>query len=154
MTTILIVQSRACGRWGYGPEMLRRVMEYDDGAPFWTAADAERHARGDKTVPKRARFEHVPAPLVVEQSHAGNPDIGGGYHVPMDREGRHDSDVRTLRQASMLCRLYIERNQLGGGNWTGGAVRNAEGKIVARVSYNGRVWRPDGTEVTGADLDR
>ena len=30
----------------------------------------------------------------------------------------------------------------------GVTVRNAAGKIVAKVSYNGRLWNPDGTPMT------
>lgn len=30
---------------------------------------------------------------------------------------------------------------LGGGNWSGGQVYNAEGRVIAEVSYNGRVWQ-------------
>jgi hypothetical protein len=43
--------------------------------------------------------------------------------------------------ASKACRDYIEENDLGGGNWTGGDIRE-NGKVVAKVSYNGTVWPP------------
>lgn len=32
----------------------------------------------------------------------------------------------------------------------GVTVRNGAGKIVAKVSYNGRLWNPDGTPMRGA----
>jgi len=48
--------------------------------------------------------------------------------------------VNTLREASELCRAYIEGEGLGGGNWTGGKVTNADGGFVAKVSFNGRLW--------------
>ena len=41
----------------------------------------------------------------------------------------------------MKCREFIDEHDLGGGNWSGGEVYE-EGTLVARVSYNGRVWRP------------
>ena len=37
------------------------------------------------------------------------------------------------------CRAYIEQDDLGGGNWTGGELTE-HGRPVGRVSYNGRVW--------------
>ena len=47
--------------------------------------------------------------------------------------------TRSLKDASKVCLEYIEKYNLGGGNWAGGDVflRN---KKIARVSYNGRIW--------------
>jgi len=49
--------------------------------------------------------------------------------------------VATLKEASEICSAFIEKNELGGGNWTGGQVFE-NGKEIARVSYNGRIWEP------------
>ncbi len=54
--------------------------------------------------------------------------------------------VLTLADASAICRKYIDDNELGGGNWTGGQVFEGPTQL-ARVSYNGRVWAMDGTEI-------
>ena len=55
--------------------------------------------------------------------------------------------VRDLPAASRACRAFIEEHDLGASQWLGGAVADAATKVaVARVSYNGRVWLPDGTE--------
>jgi hypothetical protein len=50
--------------------------------------------------------------------------------------------------ASRACREFIEANDLGASRWRGGRVVDAVTKeVVANVSYNGRVWLPDGAEV-------
>lgn len=78
--------------------------------------------------------------------HNTNPDIPGGYwSAPVD-DGRPKAvAVASLEEASRACRAYIEANELGGGNWTGGDVIEGD-KKVASVSYNGRIWLPEGTE--------
>lgn len=50
-------------------------------------------------------------------------------------------EVKDLKEASRICSSFIEENDLGAGNWTGGDVYEGE-NIIARVSYNGRVWEP------------
>lgn len=82
----------------------------------------------------------------VELSHTKNQDIAGGYWSDAPTEGRAKVQVETMQDASELCRSYIERNGLGSGNWTGGNVYEGK-KQVARVSYNGRVWAMDGSEI-------
>jgi len=82
----------------------------------------------------------------VTLSHAKNPDIAGGYWNEAPTEGRAKVAAATMQEAASLCRAFIERNSLGGGNWTGGKVYQGK-KQVARVSYNGRVWAMDGSEI-------
>jgi len=54
-------------------------------------------------------------------------------------------EIGTLREASVICRRFIEINDLGGGNWTGGDVKDDAGNVIAHISYNGRVWEDWGT---------
>ena len=35
---------------------------------------------------------------------------------------------------------YIDKNDLGAGNWTGGKIYNENDEYVGRVSYNGKFW--------------
>lgn len=79
--------------------------------------------------------------MKVALSHCKNPDIGGYWQTPVDSGRKRSVDVKDFAEASKVCREFIERNGLGGGNWNGGEIREG-GKIIARVSYNGRVW-PD-----------
>lgn len=89
----------------------------------------------------------------IALSHAGNPDLHGGYRdYPEDPGLTRLLCVAGFGEASRAARAYIERNHLGGGNWTGGAVyRLGDGRSapvqVARVSYNGRVWDMAGKEI-------
>ncbi len=90
--------------------------------------------------------------LCVVLSHAANPDVSApgvtsGYWAdPVNSGEPMRIEVANLQDASTACRLYIERNSLGGGNWTGGQVLLGDAPI-ASVSYNGRVWDLAGEEV-------
>lgn len=57
--------------------------------------------------------------------------------------------VDSIKEASdAWCRLRDERN-LGASESPASitVVDTATGKTVARISYNGRAWAPDGTEI-------
>ena len=84
---------------------------------------------------------------VVTMKHSSNPDIPGGYWSGKPSEGPAMKRVATFQEAAAECRAYIERNNLGGGNWTGGQVFADKKTQVARVSFNGRVWAMDGSEI-------
>lgn len=75
-------------------------------------------------------------------ANCGNPDFGEDPEaaLPETRSG-YWVPVKDAREASEIARQYIDANDLGGGNWSGGSVRTAILKrTVAHVSYNGRVW--------------
>lgn len=82
------------------------------------------------------------AGLTVELKHASNPDIAGGYWEGAPPKGKKIIAVASILQASIACSAFISEWGLGGGNWTVGAVRQG-GKIIARISYNGRSWTPE-----------
>lgn len=71
----------------------------------------------------------------------GNPDFGQDPDREISPEER--VAVADFAAASAACEDYVAEHGLGGGNWTGGEVTDAGGVVVARVSYNGRVWGPD-----------
>lgn len=60
--------------------------------------------------------------------------------------------VSSLREAASRCESYRDEHGLGSRDWSGGDVK-LNGKLVARVSYNGRVWTLDGKAVEGDALD-
>jgi len=74
----------------------------------------------------------------------GNPDLG--QYAPVARPGI--AHAENLEEAARICRDYITSNDLGGGNWTGGAgnvynrddMKLVDPPVVARISYNGRIW--------------
>lgn len=76
---------------------------------------------------------------IVYLQSRGNPDMGQDPQSPQSPGGT--KGVMDFVEASQVCRDYIVRWTLGGGNWTGGGVSSVKtGELVARVSYNGRVW--------------
>jgi len=73
----------------------------------------------------------------VTLSACQNPDFPRRSDLP----ARTTAEVAALWEAAEVCQRFIEGHGLGGGNWSGGQVRDAvTGKLVALVSYNGRVW--------------
>ena len=79
----------------------------------------------------------------VRLASVGNPDFGQNprarkYGAAPNRWQK----VGSIAEASSACRQFIADNELGGGNWSGGDVQDASGKVVARISYNGRAWLP------------
>jgi len=79
-------------------------------------------------------------------AHGRNEDIGhderaGYWEVPVDPK-RMVVGVASFAEASDVFRAWIERNGLGGGNMVreSGHIKDADGRVVAEVSYNGRVW--------------
>ena len=85
--------------------------------------------------------------MKLKLSHASNPDVRGGYwSEPIDPKRAQYIEVPTMEAASKAVRAYIEKNGLGGGNWTGGSL-TVNGNEIARISYNGRAWDNAGQEI-------
>lgn len=76
-----------------------------------------------------------------------NSDISdhGGYWEgePPPQECNKLVVISSLKEGSEVLRGWVNEHSLGGGNMSRrcGEVRE-DSKIVARVSYNGRVWTP------------
>jgi hypothetical protein len=79
--------------------------------------------------------------LTVTLSHCPNPDIKGtGYwEEPVESGTARHVLASSLKRAQQIAQQYIDRNGLGGGNWTGGALM-LDGKVIGHISYNGRAW--------------
>lgn len=60
--------------------------------------------------------------------------------------------VADLAAAAKACRDYIDQEDVGSRDWCGGEVFNGEGRCVAVVSYNGRVWTPGAQNPEGQYL--
>ena len=75
-------------------------------------------------------------------SSVGNPDHNQNPNKSMfGCEPNKEITVSSFKEASEKSRAFINKNGLGAGNWSGGDVIDEEtGNIIARVSYNGRVW--------------
>ena len=80
--------------------------------------------------------------MEVMLASCGNPDHFQNPELPM--YGCEDDckiTVKSLDEASVECRKYIERNELGSGNWAGGDVLE-DNKRIAQIGYNGRIIDP------------
>lgn len=73
--------------------------------------------------------------FVMKLASVGNPDYG--QYAPLSEPQTVICD--TLEQCAQEARAYIETWDLGGGNWPRTFI-SQNGRRVARVSYNGRVW--------------
>lgn len=79
-----------------------------------------------------------------------NPDFGQRRGGPQDIAA-HSVRVADLREARETALAFLREHDLGGGNWGprfGKIMRASDGLHIARMSYNGRLWALDGTEVT------
>lgn len=76
--------------------------------------------------------------MKVKLSAIGNPDFNQPENIGIPTTW---VEVADYQEASKVCREFISRNALGGGNWNGGEVRQGD-QVIAKVSYNGRVWPP------------
>lgn len=94
--------------------------------------------------------------LILTLSHCPNPDIDGGYwDEATDPRAAVSVAVDDFAAASAAARAYIERNGLGGGNWSGGDItQGRNSRVIAHVSYNGRVWDGPRTHWTNATTCR
>jgi hypothetical protein len=57
-------------------------------------------------------------------------------------------EVGSLSEASTEVRRFIEMNDLGSSDFIGGEVYDScTNKLIAKVSYNGRIWDTTGREI-------
>ncbi len=77
--------------------------------------------------------------LVHLRAH-GNPDF---YESDSIGVSPITVPVNSLEEASKAALDFIRHWDLGGGNFPHARVTNCKGKLVAEVSYNGRVWPPN-----------
>ena len=79
--------------------------------------------------------------MKVTLNSVGNPDHNQNPNLPMYGAKKNSVvTVKSFKEASEVCQKFIEDNDLGGGNWNGGRIFDDDGKEIAHVSYNGRVW--------------
>ena len=64
------------------------------------------------------------------------------------RRGTKPIAVDSIARARDAWNTIRERTNAGCSSLgNGGSVLDADGRIVANISYNGRVWNPDGSEM-------
>lgn len=84
----------------------------------------------------------APFLLMVQLASVGNPDFGQHPDRPLPGVKNQKVLVRSLGEAVTVCRNFIDENELGGGNWSGGQVSLVNGTPLAYISFNGRIWEP------------
>lgn len=60
-------------------------------------------------------------------------------------------EVNNLLEAKNLTQKFISEFDLGGSNWIGGRVIDADNNFIAQISYNGRVW--EGEEFPSKEIE-
>lgn len=86
--------------------------------------------------------------MKVELSSCGNIDHWQNPEESMmGSEPNRMETVESFQEASKVCSEFIDKNELGGGNWTGGNIYDENETLIARVSYNGRVWDLNNQEI-------
>lgn len=84
----------------------------------------------------------------VELKASPNPDYEKPEYRATVRIKAFRHGVDSFKDASRAVRHFVETNDLGSGNFTGGRIFNDHGEAIGRVSYNGRVWGNDNQEIT------
>lgn len=69
----------------------------------------------------------------------GNIDHGENPYKPLEGVERGYREADTIEELQSIVREYIEKNDIGGGQWTGGKVMEGD-KEIGYISYNGRFW--------------
>lgn len=105
-------------------------------------------SKRDETKPKIKRVraskpKHVPAtledlksgPFTIVLESVGNPDFS--QYAPVSEP--ETVACTTLKEIVKAAEAYQTKWDLGGGNWTTPAITK-DGRAVAWISYNGRLW--------------
>ena len=74
----------------------------------------------------------------VELNSIGDPDRGQDPRKQIEGAWANMAHVDTIEEAQKAVRNYIEKHNLGAGNWAGGKVWTEENKYLGYISYNGR----------------
>lgn len=128
---------RLRGMWGGLADVgrvLKRVEKDGKLSNVPSVPQRPRKVRGKKAPKGKyvVRLEAVPNIDFDPLSHEGSVSAGPEFEVVSDS-----------REASKVAKQFIRAYDLGFGNWVGGQVYDDQGEMIARVSYNGRVWGPE-----------
>lgn len=119
-------------------------LDHGDKVALWREPQAQTPNGGRA---RRAGAARTPEKLYIELRAAPNFDYDPSDPRASVRIAPKLVSVRNLAEASAVAQDFIRQNALGSGNWIGGEVTDASGRLVATVSYNGRVWSPGGEEI-------
>jgi hypothetical protein len=120
----------------YDPDVIAAIAALEVGQTYTNyGALHEKH-----TV---TRLPDAGKPLYVLLDSVGNIDFDENPNAPMEGVPTKTVMVQSLAEASQVCRDYLDKYDLGGGNWAGGLVTDENDTAIAEISYNGRI-NPEG----------
>ena len=71
-----------------------------------------------------------------------------GEHVYVSLTRKKAVEVENFAAASIAVRKFIEQNDFGSSDFIGGEVYDSStDKLIAKISYNGRIWGADGHQI-------
>lgn len=73
-------------------------------------------------------------------SSCGNIDYGQDPYDVYNGVPNRVYYANTKEELQQEVRRFIDENNLGAGNYSGGQVRDSNGKEIGYISYNGRYW--------------
>lgn len=76
----------------------------------------------------------------VNLSNCGNPDYGQAPNKPLPDVPTGRAYTSSIEECQQRVQEYIEKYNLGSGNWNGGEVYDGLGNMIGKISYNGRYW--------------
>lgn len=73
----------------------------------------------------------------VELNSIGNPDCGQDPTKQVEGAWAIMRHVKTIEEAQKAVRDYIEKHNLGGGNWAGGKVWTEQNEYLGYITFDG-----------------
>jgi len=111
----------------------------------------KRTSRGKKRSSRRSGSARA-GKLYIELGAVPNTDYSHGQHLGSVQIRKHRQPIRTMQEGSDVAQRFIAEHGLGGGNWGGsGNIVDSRGRVLAHVSYNGRIWDAKDQEITADD---
>jgi hypothetical protein len=80
----------------------------------------------------------------------GNPNYG--QYAPISNE--LTITAKNIKGLIVQCSKYIDKYHLGGGNWPNPEILHPINGNIGYISYNGRAWHKQGSEILGELLTK
>jgi|GEM_PF-1788312 len=132
----------------FGKPSQKSVLVFEPKEGNWTLAEAKKALKERLGI-----IDAVQEPMYVNVSNRGNILRGQDPSKPLFGT-LSDGIIKidSLEEASLTVKSYIDQYDLGSSQWYGGEVFLANGKMIAYVSYNGRVWSEGDESFTEAKM--
>lgn len=116
-----------------------RVLKKNEGYEIYVA-DSDIYYEW-KFFEKDLQEEVSIKPYLVILSNCGNPDHLQNPHETLFGVPIGVAQASSIAECQERVRDYIEKYDLGSGNWSGGEVFDLQdGRLLGQISYNGKFW--------------